>query len=222
MSPSRLSTSFLVLLALCFIFSSVSADTIQLAYVSKVIDGDTIRLINGQTVRYAGIDAPEIDHVRHLEDPMGFDALEANRKLVEGRMVRLEQEEGAGVDRYGRLCALVYNDRGECINRLLVAQGLAYVLRMPSALNDRVNLLEAQHGAMIRRIGIWKHLPSVEGPFIGNIKSSRFHLQGCPYGKHTHQANRIRFNTLRDAYWQGYAPCARCLPSPIKKGKRIP
>jgi micrococcal nuclease len=222
MNSSRPSTSCLILVTLCFIFSGVSADSAQLAYVSKVIDGDTIRLKNGQTVRYAGIDAPEIDHVGHREDPMGFEALEANRKLVEGRMVRLEQDEADGVDRYGRLCALVYNDAGECINRLLVAQGLASVLRMPSTLNERVNLLEVQQSAMIRRIGIWKHLPSVQGPFIGNIKSSRFHLQGCPYGKTIHQTNRICFNTLRDAYWQGYAPCARCLPSPVKKGKRTP
>lgn len=217
MNSRRLpSIGLLIWIVICFACRGVSADQGEWVYVSKVIDGDTVRLKNGHTVRYAGIDAPEIDHAGNREEPMGFAALKANRKLVEGHMVRIEQGETDGVDRYGRLCAMVFDAQGRCINRLLIEQGFASVLRMPSNRNDRVDLLGAQHSAMRRRIGIWRQLPSVQGPFIGNIKSSRFHLQACPYGKHTHPSNRVFFKTLREAFWQGYAPCARCMPSPIK------
>lgn len=61
----------------------------ELALVTRVIDGDTIEvLINNETfrLRYIGMDTPE-----HA-DPFAAEATAANRQLVEGKIVELEQD----------------------------------------------------------------------------------------------------------------------------------
>jgi len=55
-------------------------------FVSKVIDGDTIELSNGERVRLLGINAPEIS------EPFGLDAKEYLSKMVEGKNVYLEND----------------------------------------------------------------------------------------------------------------------------------
>ncbi len=86
--------------------------------VTRVIDGDTIELENGELVRYIGIDAPETrrrvgDQWVEDPEPFGQEATEMNRRWVEGRRVRLEYDVERR-DRHGRLLAYVYVD-GEMI-----------------------------------------------------------------------------------------------------------
>ncbi|MEE9284381.1 MAG: thermonuclease family protein [Dehalococcoidia bacterium] len=88
--------------------------------VERVVDGDTIVLATGQRVRYIGIDAPEVGRD---SEPLGEAAARANRRLVEGRYVRLVQ----GVqdrDRFGRLLRYVFAD-GILVEAELVREGLA-------------------------------------------------------------------------------------------------
>jgi micrococcal nuclease len=68
-------------------------------FVKRVIDGDTIVLNNGEKVRYIGIDTPERDEDYYNK------AKEFNKKLVEGKTVRLETDVQQR-DRYGRLLAM--------------------------------------------------------------------------------------------------------------------
>lgn len=95
--------------------------------VDRVIDGDTIVLTNGTTVRYIGINTPERGQTGYKE------ATEANRRLVEGKKVRLEYD----VERkektnewkrkkFGepRTLAYVYVD-GIFVNAYLVENGFA-------------------------------------------------------------------------------------------------
>ena len=63
--------------------------------VTKVIDGDTVRLSNGKLLRYIGLDTPEVrirKRGRFIYDPQPFslEAKEMNRKLVENKFVRVE------------------------------------------------------------------------------------------------------------------------------------
>ena len=52
----------------------------------EVIDGDTIRIDNGELVRYLGIDAPEQNEV------YGLSATRYNESLVAGKTLRLEYD----------------------------------------------------------------------------------------------------------------------------------
>jgi len=61
--------------------------------VRWVADGDTIVLTDGERVRYAGINAPEIAHDGEAGEPYGDEARAFNKKLVLGRWLNLELAE---------------------------------------------------------------------------------------------------------------------------------
>ena len=94
--------------------------------VQRVVDGDTIVLAGGERVRYLGIDTPEVTGVPELFGP---EATEANRRLVEGRRVRLERDV-TDRDRFDRLLRYVYVD-GVMVNAELLREGFAKVLVYP-------------------------------------------------------------------------------------------
>lgn len=75
--------------------------------VVRVLDGDTIVVEGIGTVRYLGIDTPELHHPRKPVERFAARAAAANRALVADRDVRLvtDREEH---DAYGRLLAYVY------------------------------------------------------------------------------------------------------------------
>jgi len=109
------------------------------ARVGRVVDGDTIILAEGPHVRYIGIDTPEPrrrDGGRWVDDPEPFarEATDANRRLVDGRRVRLEYDVETH-DRYGRLLAYVYvagpDGRELFVNAELLRQGMAQQLTIP-------------------------------------------------------------------------------------------
>lgn len=94
---------FLIIIILLSI-SYYTVSSAQPYQVSKVIDGDTIELSNGERVRYIGINTPEFRN--GIPDPYAQEAYEANKKLVEGKEVRLELDVQER-DKYGRILAYV-------------------------------------------------------------------------------------------------------------------
>ncbi len=62
--------------------------------VVRVIDGNTIQVCcvfgDRVKVRYIGVDTPETHHPMRGVEPYGMEAAEANRKLVDGKTVRLK------------------------------------------------------------------------------------------------------------------------------------
>ena len=93
------------------------------AKVTKAIDGDTIEIEGGQHVRYIGIDTPELYHPTKPVQCFGREAMEKNKKLVEGKTVRLEKDV-SDTDKYGRLLRYVYVNN-LLVNDYLVKEGYA-------------------------------------------------------------------------------------------------
>lgn len=126
--------------------------------VKRVIDGDTIELANGETVRYLGIDAPEMRRKvngRWVErvEPFASEAYELNRRLVEGRRVRLELDREVR-DRYHRLLAYVFvNDR--LVNAELISSGYVVVRLHPPNLRYADLFMKLQTEALARHRGLW-------------------------------------------------------------------
>jgi endonuclease YncB( thermonuclease family) len=85
--------------------------------VSRIIDGDTLELANGETVRLAGIDAPERGTCGSLE------ATESLRRFALGEAVRLTPTD-EDRDGYGRLLRYVDVD-GDDAGLRLIEDGLA-------------------------------------------------------------------------------------------------
>ncbi len=87
-----------------------SSATKSQGLVSRVIDGDTIEIdIAGikYKLRYIGIDTPELNDKQPEVYALAQEATRYNRKLVEGKTIRLEKDISE-TDKYGRLLRYVY------------------------------------------------------------------------------------------------------------------
>jgi len=123
--------------------------------VSRVIDGDTIEMESGETIRYLLVDTPENTSSVECYGP---EATTFNAELVEGKNVDLEYDEEC-TDRYDRLLAWV-SVEGREVNSLLVERGFGCVLFIPPDGADReeeFNALEDTARAESR--GLWGACP---------------------------------------------------------------
>jgi len=155
----------LVLVAAAAGLSCSSASLPTEATVRRVIDGDTVELRDGRLVRYLGIDTPEVRYrvgERWVHDPEAFAvaAMDANRRLVEGRRVTLEYDVETR-DRYGRLLAYVYVE-GRMANAELLRLGLAQPLTMPPNVKYAETFLDLTHDARRHERGLWKDERSLQ------------------------------------------------------------
>ncbi len=127
--------------------------------VQRVIDGDTVQLSDGRLVRYIGIDTPEmrrkVGDVWKLEpEPFAQEATEANRRLVEGRKVRLEYD-AQTQDRFGRLLAYVYVN-GTLVNEYLLEEGYAHPITIPPNVRFAPRFQAMSRKARAEHKGLWK------------------------------------------------------------------
>lgn len=182
------------------------------AFVRYIIDGDTIVLKNGTKVRYRGINAPEIPHRDTPGESLGWEATRRNRQLVQGRLVRLVQDDEKR-DRFGRLLAYVFLPDGRMVNEILVREGLAFICFSEKGSPFSKRLLAIQREAIDAGRGIWSIPPARPEPYyVGNRKTLRFHRPSCPYGKKISKSNRVIFKSRSDACKVGFCRCKKCLP----------
>ena len=114
----------------------------------RVIDGDTI-VLNGEKIRFAGIDAPEYDQ----------DCINGDEKVFCGvfSMVLLKKKIGKetpkciseGKDRYGRTLAECFVN-GESLSSFLVRHGYAFAYRKYSK-----KFVKDEEYAKKNKIGMW-------------------------------------------------------------------
>jgi len=121
--------------------------------VVKVIDGDTIKLENGEIVRYIGIDTPETVHPSKPVQCFGKEASDKNKELIEGKLVRLEKDI-TDRDKYGRLLRYIWVD-DLFVNDYLVREGYAYVYTYPPDVKYSEQFVQAQKEARENNRGLW-------------------------------------------------------------------
>lgn len=124
--------------------------------VVRVVDGDTIHVRIGgrvEKVRYIGVNTPELHHPTRREEPGGRQAHAANRRLVEGKRVRLDLDVQSR-DRYGRMLAYVWI--GETmVNAELIRLGFAQVMTVPPNVRHQALFLKLQRAAREAGRGLW-------------------------------------------------------------------
>lgn len=121
--------------------------------VTRVLDGDTIVLDNGETVRLIGVDAPEIHHPEIPVQRFGEEATEFLKRFAEGFECTLEYEPNNIRDQYGRLLAYVFvGDR--LVNVEIIRRGYAYAYtRFPFRRQAEFVALERE--AREHQYGLW-------------------------------------------------------------------
>jgi micrococcal nuclease len=106
---------FFVLLSSC----SSEFESDNKSVVVEVIDGDTVKLDNGEVVRLLGVDAPERGEEGY------YAAMYRLGELVEDNGVILVTDiNSSNRDKYGRLLRYVYiEDSNESVNDILLREG---------------------------------------------------------------------------------------------------
>lgn len=135
----------------------VSLPTVQ---VQRVIDGDTLRLSDGRSVRMIGLDTPETGKKGQSAQPFAEAAKRRLQALIDesGGQVRLRVGEQAA-DHYGRTLANVYGRNGANLEAQLLAEGLGF----QAAVSPNVALVDCQQAAekaaRQARLGLWRNSP---------------------------------------------------------------
>lgn len=124
--------------------------------VESVIDGDTLRLKDGRSVRLIGINAPEMGGRGRVAESYAVQAKRRLGALIKSNNNKVSLRIGEqGRDRYGRVLASVYDRNGASLEAQMVAEGLAYhVVVAPNAALANC-LAQAERKARQQRIGLW-------------------------------------------------------------------
>ncbi len=212
----------LVISLFCFLGTVcfVSAGQRQVK-VRWVPDGDTLFLHSGARVRLRGVDAPEIGHDSQPSQYYAQRSRQILSSLVEGKTLLIDTN--LKKDRFGRLLAYARLQNGQLLNKILLQQGCAFCcFSSDQSPLIQKRFLKAQRKAIANETGFWAkilHVPVANQKYRGNKRSLRFHGLQCPFGKKIHKQNRLTFNSLKEAFWAGFAPCRRCTPWPLFKHK---
>lgn len=148
--------------------SVITIDSNKYLTVSKVIDGDTFKMSNGEKIRLIGIDTPEKFDSDKLEKnssrsgrdketikKLGEASSEYVKKLVEGKRVTLVKDPGYDdKDKYGRLLRYVYTEDGIFVNAKILEDGYAnvYYSKSISKMNEFKKL---EKEARENKRGLW-------------------------------------------------------------------
>ena len=114
----------------------------------KVIDGDTIHL-NGQKIRFSGIDTPELKQTCGIDEKIIFCGIEAKKLLIKkigNNKVKCIPE---GKDQYKRILAECFVNN-ESLSSFLVKQGYGFAYRKYSK-----KFIKDEEYAKINKLGIW-------------------------------------------------------------------
>jgi micrococcal nuclease len=126
------------------------------AACTRVVDGDTIEVsIAGETytVRYIGIDTPELDDSRPEYRALAEEATQANQDLVEGKIVSLAKDVSE-TDQYGRLLRYVFVGYN-FVNAELVSDGYAWAKSYPPDTKYDALFYDLESEAESEGLGVW-------------------------------------------------------------------
>lgn len=179
--------------------------------VTQVLDGDSFKIKNKQTIRLSSLDAPALDYC------MGKEAKEALEKKILNKKVILRDVK---TDIYRRIMALVYVD-GTLVNEYLIKNGLAVTSR--EAADEKENIKAANDYARANSLGVYskkcyqKDPPDPKCPIKGNIddrtKKKEYLVPECRhYSKAIIEKNMGEewFCTEKEAQKAGYTESSDC------------
>lgn len=128
------------------------------AFVTKVVDGDTVIVNNTTTVRFVGIDTPETVDPRRPVGCFGKEASNEVKKLLTDKQVIL-QKDVSDTDMYKRILRYIYlplpDGQTLFVNDFLVREGFARVLTYPPDVKYDEQFRMAEKEAKISKKGLW-------------------------------------------------------------------
>lgn len=128
--------------------------------VQRVVDGDTVRLKDGRSVRLIGINAPETGKKGRADEPYAVAARQRLQALVQASDGRVGLVVGREPkDHYGRTLAHLYGADGKNLEAQLLAEGLGFQVGVAPNV-DLVSCQQAaENTARKARLGVWRQSP---------------------------------------------------------------
>lgn len=122
--------------------------SIAQAQIVKVIDGDTIHL-DGEKIRFSGIDAPEISQTCNLEESIVECGVHSKEILINKIANKPIECIAEGKDRYNRILAECFVENIS-LSDFLVREGYAFAYRQYSK-----KFIPAEEEARASKKGMW-------------------------------------------------------------------
>ncbi|MBT4838043.1 MAG: hypothetical protein HON94_11925 [Methylococcales bacterium] len=125
--------------------------------IKTVIDGDTIRTDKNQSIRFIGINTPEINHKGGRSDPYSQKARKALVNLLKKYNNRVQLIYGQEKkDRYHRLLAHVFVNHSINVSADLLKQGLAIQISIPPNLRFNSCYRHLEKQAKSANLNLWR------------------------------------------------------------------
>lgn len=165
--------------------------------VTRVIDGDTVEIEEGQKIRYIGIDTPETVHPDKDVQCFGKEASSKNTEFVMGKSILLEKDVSEA-DKYGRLLRYVYV--GDVfVNDFLVREGYAKSSSFPPDVKHQDKFREAEQEARQNNRGLWAYCQTgANQPVMSSETSS---TDGCQIKGNISSSNEKIYHVPGQRYW---------------------
>ena len=175
---------------------------------TKVVDGDTIYLDNGEKIRFVGVNTPERGVEGYITSKNFV------QKLCLNKEVGIDVDDSKHSDRYGRTLGVVIVN-GKNVNEMLLKEGLAEVMYMPPSefypydwADSSTHVPNSQN--------TYTHTSdktsSDSGNYVANSNTGKFHEVSCRWGQKISDHNKVTFDSRNEAISQGYQPCKVCNP----------
>lgn len=135
--------------------------------VQRVVDGDTVRLSDGRSVRMIGLNTPELGKQGRSDEPFAVAARRRLEALVAASDGRLGLQPGKeSKDRYGRTLAHLYGTDGANLEAQMLADGLGFQV----AVAPNVDLVHcqqaAERSARQAGLGVWRQSPVLKAEHV--------------------------------------------------------
>ncbi|WP_112193056.1 thermonuclease family protein [Pseudomonas sp. LG1E9] len=142
--------------------------------VQRVVDGDTVRLKDGRSVRMIGLNAPETGKRGRTDEPYAVAARQRLQALVAASGGRVGLVPGREPkDHYGRTLAHLYGADGENLEAQLLAEGLGFQVGVAPNVDLVACQQAAENSARQARLGLWRQSPVQP---VAQLKQSGFAL----------------------------------------------
>jgi endonuclease YncB( thermonuclease family) len=135
--------------------------------VQRVVDGDTLRLADGRSVRMIGLNTPELGKKGRSDEPFAVAArkrLEALVAASDGRVGLLPGKESK--DHYGRTLAHVFAADGANLEATMLAEGLGYLVAVAPNVDFVDCQQAAERSAREAGLGLWRQSPVLKADQI--------------------------------------------------------
>ena len=148
--------------AFCLVPSGLASVAVQ-----RVVDGDTVRLSDGRSVRMIGLNTPELGKQGRSDEPFAVAArkrLEALVAASDGRVSVLPGKESK--DHYGRTLAHLYGADGVNLEAQMLAEGLGFQVAVAPNVDLVTCQQAAEHSARQAGLGVWRQSPVLKAEQI--------------------------------------------------------